>query len=104
MKLIPQDLKTRPRKTELLVVFAFEGRKPSLPEGLRLPKLATEGFKAEFRSQRWTDAAQGPWARVLMLGLGKRGELDADRLRRWPARRRRAARWRARRSGRRRRS
>ncbi len=82
MKLVVQDTRTVPARPELLVVFGLQGEKPHAPGGVRVPPLALEAFQGEFRETRLTDALAGPAQRFLQVGLGKPGELDAERLRR----------------------
>jgi leucyl aminopeptidase len=69
-------------KTELLCVLAPEGKRLELPGRVELPSSARRDFRGEFRQTRLTDAPAGPAARVLLIGLGKPADLDAERLRR----------------------
>ena len=55
MKLAVQDSKTAPKRSDLLVVFAFEGEPPQLPPRVRLDRAATKGFKGELRETRVVD-------------------------------------------------
>jgi leucyl aminopeptidase len=81
MKFFTKDQKALSR-TDLLVVFGFEGKAQELPGGVRVPPLAREAFRGEFRETRLTDAVGGPAARVLQIGLGKRSLLTLERVRR----------------------
>ena len=54
MKLLAKDQKTLP-KTDLLVVFGVEGKAPKLPTGVKVPALAREAFRGEFRETRLTE-------------------------------------------------
>jgi len=69
-------------KTAMLALFALEGSKPDLPDGVKLPAGALSEFKGEFREVRVVDAVSGPAKRVAAIGLGKKEALDAERLRR----------------------
>ncbi|MEM7311363.1 MAG: leucyl aminopeptidase [Planctomycetota bacterium] len=82
MRLTAKDAKSALTKTDLLVVFCLEGKKPALPQGVKVPKTALDDFNGEYREARQTDAISGPAARVLLVGLGKKGDLDSERLRR----------------------
>jgi len=70
------------RRTPLYAVLACEGEQPKLPAGIEIPALAWKEFKGERNQQRLADASAGPAARVLLVGLGKPKDLDAERLRR----------------------
>ncbi|MBL8857402.1 MAG: leucyl aminopeptidase [Planctomycetes bacterium] len=82
MKLTHKDSTSKLTDTDVLVVFTLEGEKPALPGGITLTKHALEGFKGEFREARLCDAVSGPARRVLCVGLGKKAQVDAERLRR----------------------
>lgn len=82
MKLTVKELTAKQASLDLLVVLVPEGEKPALPAGAALAKGALEGFKGEAKQSRLTDSGSGPARRVLLLGLGKRADLDAERLRR----------------------
>ena len=69
-------------KTPLLFVFAFEGKAAQLPEGVEVPKGFQKGFEAGPRSLRETWCTGGPAERVLLVGLGKAKDVDAEGLRR----------------------
>ena len=81
MKLVVHDHQHALGKPDLLVAFAFEGEAPQLPPKVRLGTSATKGFKGEAREMRVVDA-EGPAARVVLIGLGKSADVDAERLRR----------------------
>lgn len=66
-------------RSDLLVVFCVERKKPELPAGT---KLQAADFKGEFRETRQCDATGGPAPRVLLVGLGKQKDVDGERLRR----------------------
>ena len=82
MKIQARDLDARLTKTDLLVVFAFQGSKPSTPKGVTVPQTALRGFEGEFRSKRTTDGGKSPSERVLVIGLGAADDLGVERLRR----------------------
>lgn len=82
MKLNFQKLTTRIPNSDLLVLAVFEGEKVKLPAGVELAKVATTGFKGELREVRACDALKGPADRVLLVGLGKLKDFDAERARR----------------------
>ncbi len=81
MKLSVQDVRSLPR-CDLLAVLGLQGEKLALPQGVKVPPLALESFQGELRETRLTDALAGPAARFLQIGLGKRAEVDHERLRR----------------------
>jgi leucyl aminopeptidase len=81
MKFSVQDVRSLPR-CDLLAVLGFQGEKYDLPHGVKVPPLALESFQGELRETRLTDALAGPAARFLQVGLGKRAEVDHERLRR----------------------
>jgi len=82
MRIVTRDNGSRLTKTELLVVFAFQGSKPILPAGVRVEPSVFAGFEGEFRERVRTDAVRGPAGRLLVVGLGAAADLDAERLRR----------------------
>ncbi len=63
------------------MVFAPQGKPPELPARLRLPSGALGGFKGEFRELRLFGGGGG-LPRTLVIGQGKRGDLDLERVRR----------------------
>ena len=81
MKLSVQDTHSVPR-CDLLAVLGLQDEKTAPPRGVKVPALALESFQGEFRETRLTDSLAGPAARFLQIGLGKRPEVDHDRLRR----------------------
>ena len=87
MKITVKNRSSRFTQTELLCVLACAGRDPDLPAGVRISSTALKDFKGEFRSKRLTDGAtpRSPARRVLLVGLGKRAELDLERVRRCAA-------------------
>jgi len=85
MKLTVAPSSRKLSETALLVLFAFEGARPELPAGVKLPAGALDEFKGEFRETRIADAIAGPAKRVLAIGLGKKETLDAERVRRGAA-------------------
>ena len=82
MKLIHKEPTSKLPETDLLVVFAFEGDKPVLPSGVEVAPHAFEGVKGEFRETRLGDGLAGGAKRVAVVGLGKKEQLDSERLRR----------------------
>jgi len=82
MKLSHKETTTKLHDTDVLALYALEGDKPALPAGVELTKHSLDGFKGEFREVRLCDAVSGPAKRVLVVGLGKKDALDAERLRR----------------------
>ena len=82
MKLTSASSSKKLPETGLLVVLAFEGARPEVPNGIQLPPHAFDEFKGEFREARLVDANKGPATRVLALGLGKKDALDVEKLRR----------------------
>jgi len=81
MKLLAQDVRSVPR-CDLLAVLGAQGEAHALPRGVAVPKLARSAFQGEFRETRLTDSLSGPAERFLQIGLGKRADADAERLRR----------------------
>jgi leucyl aminopeptidase len=73
------------RSVDLLAVVGWEGKRPRLPDGVRIASHVPESFRGEFRELRATDAVAGGARRVLLIGLGKPDALDLDRLRRLAA-------------------
>jgi leucyl aminopeptidase len=69
-------------RTPLYAVLACEGDEPKLPAGVAIPPLAWKEFRGERNQQRLADATAGPAARVLLVGVGKAKDVDAERLRR----------------------
>ena len=68
--------------TELVAVFGLQGEDVRLPRGVRVVEGARASFRGEFREARVTDALAGPAKRVLFVGLGKKADVELDRLRR----------------------
>jgi leucyl aminopeptidase len=82
MKLTVETARSLPAKCDLLCVLGAQEEKHAAPRGVQVPALALRAFSGEFREARLTDALAGPAARFLQVGLGKRKELTAERLRR----------------------
>jgi leucyl aminopeptidase len=84
MKINVKNRSSRVTRSELLCVLGCAGQAPDLPAGVRLPATALKDFKGELRSKRLTDgaSARSPARRVLLVGLGKRAEVDLERVRR----------------------
>ena len=82
MKLTHKDYSGSLAKTELLVCFGTEGKKPVLPTGVTLPAAAIEDFKGEVRQARLCDAKSGDARRVLLVGLGAAKAVTGEGLRR----------------------
>src|SRR5262245_3043227 len=81
MKISVHDLEA-PETTELAAVFACEGARPELPPGVKISDTALSDFKGEARELRLADAVAGPAKRVLLVGLGKRADVEREKLRR----------------------
>lgn len=82
MKITTKALSAALPKVDLACILVLEGKKPEIPSGLTgLSKASLAAFEAGFRKQRVLDAG-GAAPRVLLVGLGKADELDAERLRR----------------------
>lgn len=69
-------------RTSLLIALVAEGAKVKLPEGVKLSAAALEDFTGEFRQVRLSDAVSGNARRVLLVGLGAKDAIDAERVRR----------------------
>jgi len=82
MRLSAKDSSKPLAKTALVAVFTLEGKRPTLPAGVRVAASALAGFEGGFRSTRVADATAGPAPRVLLVGLGKPADVDAERVRR----------------------
>ncbi len=82
MKISFKTTSQAPTTCDLLACFAYEGKKPQLPAGVRLASKAAGSFSGEFRALRVHDASAGPAERVLLVGLGKKDDLTVERLRR----------------------
>lgn len=80
MKLIVSDSKRGAPRADLDVLLVLEGQSPDLPGKRKLAKGALGSFQGEFRSTRVV--VDGDGGRVCLVGLGKRADLDAERLRR----------------------
>ncbi|MEY2785559.1 MAG: hypothetical protein RL277_1769 [Planctomycetota bacterium] len=90
MKISFQSLGTRLPSCDLLVLCTLEGEKPRIPAGITLPKHGLSDLKGEFKELRLCDATAGPAKRVLLVGMGKKNELDPEKARRlgaWAAQR-----------------
>jgi len=82
MKLSFHSTSAAPVRADLLVCFAFAGEAALVPKAVKLPQHLRASEPDEFREQKLTDAAEGPFRRVAVIGLGKRAELDSERVRR----------------------
>ena len=82
MKLNVVDSKLKLAKTDLLCVFVFDREKPELPGGVKVHATALADMRGEFRELRLADVQDGSAKRVLFIGLGKRADFSAERLRR----------------------
>jgi leucyl aminopeptidase len=82
MKLTVKNSDTKLAATPFLVLFAHEGETVALPEGVALPGSVAKDFAGRFRQTRQCDPTAGAAERVLLVGLGKRGDQSAERLRR----------------------
>ena len=82
MKITTKATSAKLAKVELACILVLEGKKPELPGGVTAAtKSALAGFEAGFRKTRLVDTT-GSAQRVLLVGLGKAADLDAERLRR----------------------
>ena len=59
MKISYKTISVKLTKTELLVVFVKEGKKPKLPAGLSLPAQAVKSFSGKIREARFIDVIEG---------------------------------------------
>jgi len=82
MKITAKNVDAKLTATPCLAVLAHEGEPLALPDGVALPATATADFKGTFRQYRWVDPTGGAAERVLLVGLGKATDADAERLRR----------------------
>jgi len=82
MKLHVKNSDSKLGATPVLVVFAHEGEPLSLPAGVALAGTVEKDFGGRFRQTRHCDPVGGAAERVLLVGLGKRAEQSAERLRR----------------------
>jgi len=82
MKLLVKDVRGAIPRCDLLALFACDGETGKPPRGVRVPRLAEAAFHGEFRETRLTDCVSGPAARLLQIGLGKRADVQRERLRR----------------------
>ncbi|MCK6444867.1 MAG: leucyl aminopeptidase [Planctomycetes bacterium] len=82
MKLVIKDRPSKPERADAWLLFAFEGETPEAPSGVVLAKHALRGFKGEFRETRVVEADSGPVDRLVLVGLGKAADCDAERVRR----------------------
>src|SRR5262245_66202999 len=82
MKLSVKDTRSELSKCELVAVLGLQAEKFRAPRVVRVPPLALTAFKGEFRETRLTDALSGPGARFMQVGLGKRADVDHERIRR----------------------
>lgn len=80
MKLIVPQSKRAARSADLDVLLVLEGQAPQLPEKRKLQRAALGSFQGEFRSTRMVVDQDG--GRLCLIGLGKRADLDVERLRR----------------------
>ncbi|MBK7644219.1 MAG: leucyl aminopeptidase [Planctomycetes bacterium] len=85
MKLTFQAFSSRVPNTHLLALPLCEGEKPHAPQGVALSKVGTTDVKGEWKETRVADASAGPARRVLFYGLGKKAQLDVEKLRRFAA-------------------
>jgi len=85
MKLVVKDSRSAPPRCDLLALLGLQGegqRSSGAPTSVKVPPLALTAFQGEFRETRLTDCLSGPAARFLQVGLGKRADVDHERLRR----------------------
>jgi leucyl aminopeptidase len=82
MKLTSKPAPANLPSTPLLAVLVCEGQRARLPKGVEVPKGFLTGFDGKRRTQASTWAVKGPAKRVLLLGLGSDGDVDAEELRR----------------------
>ena len=91
MKLTAKSAPKGPAKTPLLVVFVPEGARPRLPKGVAVAGRFGASFEGEKRATSTTFTSGGLVERLLLVGLGPGGEVDAEVLRRAGAQAVRAA-------------
>jgi len=82
MKLLSKPIPATFPKAAYLAVLAPEGKKTALPKGVQIPAAAQADFEGKARKTRFTDASGGPVRSVLLVGLGKAKEVNAEGLRR----------------------
>ena len=82
MKISLKSLNARLQNTDLLIVFAKQGKKAKLPDGVSIPSNAVAAFGGEERETRLTDAISGPAKRVLQIGLGDGSVTTSELMRR----------------------
>ncbi|MDP6739482.1 MAG: M17 family peptidase N-terminal domain-containing protein, partial [Planctomycetota bacterium] len=82
MKLTSKSAPASLPSTPLLAVLVCQGQRIHLPKGVEVPKGFLTGFDGKRRTQASTWAVKGPAKRVLLLGLGPAGDVDAEELRR----------------------
>ncbi len=82
MKLTSKSAPASLPTTPLLAVLVCQGQRVHLPKGVEVPKGFLTGFDGKRRTQASTWAVKGPAKRVLLLGLGPAGDVDAEELRR----------------------
>lgn len=82
MKLSHKNPSAALPKTDFLIVFAAEGKKPQLPAGVSVASSALADFKGKKRKSRLCDGIKGEAARVLLVGLGDKKDVNAETLRR----------------------
>jgi leucyl aminopeptidase len=82
MRTTIKDLSAAPARADLLALFAFQGDPPQAPKAVTLSEPFRESLRGEFREVKVSDAAKGPFPRVAVIGLGKRSEVDLEKLRR----------------------
>jgi len=69
-------------KTEALVLLVRDGAKVALPEGVRAPAGFLKDAPGDLYKVSATYAAAGPARRIRTVGVGKKGTLDSEVLRR----------------------
>jgi leucyl aminopeptidase len=83
--LISQNFETR-KRADLLIVPYWEGAKAASKTGVRSPECSALLDSGDFKGKNGETALlypkDGPETRLLLLGLGKKGEADAETLRR----------------------
>lgn len=82
MKLSLIDSSKPLAKTDAVLVLALEGKKLTLPDGVKVPAGLARAVSGKFREVRSAFATSGPAERVVVVGLGTPEAATTERLRR----------------------